>query len=389
MNIDPVLPQAVGIISLVLLVGVILRLMKQPHVVAYLITGILIGPWGIELVKDVDIINRLGAVGVVLLLFYAGMETDIQQLANNWKLAIFGTLIQIILSVFSVWLISLWVDWPLPRIVLIGFVISMSSSTIIIKLLEEKAQLNTPLGQGVLGISLAQDLAVVPMMIILTMLDGGDMDLVQVSKQVIGSLLAAAIFIYILIKSQVRLPLSDWLKKDKELQLFTALTICFGFSYVTAWLELSTALGAFLAGIIVGAAKQTEWVCNTLESLKVLFIALFFVSIGMLLNLDFLWEYWVQALLLLVAALVTNILINALILKCSKYDWPQSLYGGFILSPIGEFGFVLAAVGAQNNIIHDVGYQMALCVICLSLLCSPLWISIGGRILVKRAVKPL
>ncbi|ARD46331.1 cation:proton antiporter [Colwellia sp. PAMC 21821] len=379
MHMDPFLPQAVGAIFFILLLGFILKFFRQPHVVAYLIAGIVIGPWGFGLVTDIESISRLGTAGVVLLLFFVGMETDIHKLVENWKLIIFGTLMQILLSVGCVWLLGLWFDWSLARIVLIGFVISLSSTAIVIKLLQDNGMLSSSLGQSALGILLAQDLAIIPMLIIIGLLGAGNIDNVQLVKQGVGTIFAIVLFGFIITRKQVHLPLSKWLKDDRELQLFAALGICFGLATLTAWFELSTALGAFIAGMLVGAAKETLWVHRTLDSFKVLFVALFFVSVGMLLDVSFLISHWQQTAILVMAALVTNIFINAIILKLSKFSWKESLYAGVLLSQIGEFSFVLAAVGYQANIINEYGYQLALCVISLSLLTSPVWIGMSKK----------
>ena len=187
------------------------------------------------------------------------------------------------------------------------------------------------------------------------------------------------LFTFIVATKQLHFPLARWLKHDRELQVFTALGICFGLAFITAWFDLSTALGAFLAGMLINAAKETQWVHHTLDSFKVLFVSIFFVSVGMLLNIGFLIENWPEVVLLVFLALVTNTFINAMILKAAKFDWRDSLYAGILLSQIGEFSFVLSAVGLQSGLINDYGYQLAICVIALSLIISPLWINLGRR----------
>jgi len=381
MHMDPVMPVAVGAILIILLTGLVLKLLKQPHVIAYLIAGILIGPWGFSLVTDTALIGRIGAIGVVLLLFFVGMETDAQKLAKNWKVAIFGTLFQILLSIGFVYLIGIWLDWSLARVVLIGFVISLSSTAVVIKLLQDNGILSSKVGQGVLGVLLAQDLAIIPMLIILGLLGSGGVDGQHLFKQVIGAFGAMALLGFIISKKTVHLPISAWLKNDHELQLFCGLCVCFGLALITAWIDLSTALGAFIGGILIGAAKETQWVHHTLEPLKVLFVAVFFVSIGMLLDIGFLLKYWPEAIALTLVTLLTNTFINAFILRISKYSWKDSLYSGVLLSQIGEFSFVLSAVGFQTGIITEYAYQLSLCVISLSLLVSPIWIAAGRRVL--------
>lgn len=381
MHMDPFMPQAVGATLLILVLGILLRVLKQPYVVAYLLAGILIGPWGLGLITDADSIARLGAAGVMLLLFFVGMETDTSRLVENWKLAILGTLVQVVLSVGCVWLIGIFYDWPFARVLLIGFVISLSSTAIVIKLLQDNGLLTEKVGQGVLSILLAQDLAIIPMLIILASLGGEAVDSHHLVKQGVGALLMGGLFAFIVYRREIHLPLSRWLKNDHELQLFAALGICFGLALLTAWFDLSTALGAFIAGMLVGAAKETQWVHHTLESFRVLFIALFFVSVGMLLDLEFLWAHLMQVLLLVAAAVLTNTFINAAILKCARFSWKDCMFAGVLLSQIGEFSYVLAAVGLQSGIISQYAYQLALCVISLSLLASPLWISSGRRLI--------
>ena len=377
MHLDPFMPQMVSIIFIVLALGFVLKLIHQPHVVAYLIVGIIIGPWGIGLVNDTENIDRLGAAGVVFLLFFVGMETDAKKLVENWKLAIFGTLFQIILSVGFVWMLGLYFQWSIERVILIGFVISLSSTAIVIKLLQDTNTLDSKVGQGALGILLAQDLAIIPMLIIIGLYKTDAVESVHIGRQVFGSIIAAALLAFIIVKKVVHIPLSKWLKNDHELQLFAALGICFGLSMLTAWFELSTALGAFLGGMLIGAAKETQWVHHSLHPLKVLFVALFFISVGMMLDVDFLIANWLQVFSLVFAALVTNTFINAGILKISNFSWKESVYTGALLSQIGEFSFVLAAVGSQANIINQHGYQLAICVISLSLLISPMWIALS------------
>ena len=381
MHMDPMLPQAVAACLMMLVIAIALKLLKQPHVIAYLLAGIVLGPFGLAVISDAESISRLGASGVVLLLFFVGMEVDTEKLLASWRVSVFGTAIQIFLSVAITWLIGLYFNWSMERILLIGFVISLSSTAVVIKLLQDGNILSTRVGQAALGVLLAQDLAIIPMLIALGMLGSGEVDLLHISKQAGGAVLAIGLFAYIVHKKTINLPWAKWIKADHELQLFAALSVCFGLALITGWFDLSTALGAFIAGLLIGAAKETRWVHHSLEPFKVLFLALFFVSVGMLLDLHYLRDHLPQAIALTLAALLTNTFINALILKAARFSWKDSLYSGVLLAQIGEFSFVLAAVGSQVSIINADGYQLALCVISLSLLVSPMWITVGRKLL--------
>lgn len=374
MHLDPLIPPLVGVVAVVLLLGLVLQFFRQPQLVGYIITGIVIGPAGLGIVNDISMIEHLGALGVTLLLFFIGMEVSPHQLARGWRIAVFGTLFQIAISVLTTWLIGLFFDWSLSRIILLGFVISLSSTAVVLKLLKDRNELETTSGQNVLLILLAQDLAIVPMLIVVSMMSGQEPDTVLIYKQIIGGIGVTAFAVWVVSRHQFKIPFARHVKKDHELQLFAALLACFGFAFITGILGLSAALGAFVAGLVVAAARETDWVKHALEPLKVVFVALLFVSMGMLIDITFVQQNLMLLMTLLIGVLLTNTFINALILRVLGHSWTISLYSGALLSQIGEFSFVLATVGLQVGLITDFAYQATIALIALSLLVSPVWI---------------
>ncbi len=381
MHLDPLLPLIVGVVAVVLAIGMLLQFFRQPQLVGYIITGIVIGPEGMGIVSDVTLIEHLGAIGVTLLLFFIGMEVSPYQLARGWRIATFGTFFQIAVSVATTWLIGVLLDWSLSRIVLLGFVISLSSTAVVLKLLKDSDELKTAAGQNVLLILLAQDLAVVPMLIIISMLSGESPEQALIYKQLVGGMVITVFAIWVASRKHLKLPFAKIIKKDHELQLFSALLICFGFAFITGVLGLSAALGAFVAGLVVASAKETDWVTHALEPLKVIFVAVLFVSMGMIIDITFIGENWALLASLLLGVLVTNTFINAIILKILGNKWAVSLYSGALLSQVGEFSFILATVGLQVGLINTFGYQTTIALIALSLLASPVWIQISRKIL--------
>ena len=383
MHLDPALPTLVGALLAILLVGLVLHRLKQPHVVAYLITGIILGPHVIGLINDQSLIERLGAMGVVFLLFFIGMEVSPRKLIASWRIAVVGTTIQILLSVLCVWLLGKWLDWPLSRSILLGFVISLSSTAVVLKIMQDSGELETETGQNVLGVLLFQDMAIIPMLIVIGLMSGDVPDSKHLVLQLIGGTLMIGLLIYLMLKEVIHLPLAKWLKGDHEMQIFAALIVCFGLSLITGLFGLSTALGAFVAGMLIGAARETQWVHTSLEPFRVIFVALFFVSIGMLVDLSFIQLHWMQILILVIAVIITNTFLNAVIIRLLGDSWPDSFYSGALLSQIGEFSFVLAAVGLQAKLITSYGYQLTVAVIVLSLMVSPAWILIARRTLYR------
>jgi len=381
MHIDPILPTLVAIITVVLFIGLSLQLLRQPQVIGYLLAGVTIGPFGLALLTDTELASRLGSFGVVLLLFFVGMEVAPRQLIARWRIAVIGTLAQVALSVALVIPIGLWFDWPIERVVLLGFVTSLSSTAVIIKLLRDSGEINRKEGQDILGILLAQDLIIIPMLIIVGLMGGEAPSWSGLGLQVGGSIVIVSSLVWSLTRNTFHLPLGHLFRNDPELQVFAALLICLGLSLLTGMAQLSTALGAFAAGILVTAARETQWVHHALEPFRVIFVALFFVSIGMLVDISFITSHATQVLLLVAVALVSNTLLNGVILRFLGYRWRESLYAGAMLGQIGEFSFVLAAVGLTAGIISDIAYQYTIAVIALSLLISPFWILAARQIL--------
>ncbi len=254
----------------------------------------------------------------------------------------------------------------------LGFAISLSSTAVVVSLLKDKQAVDSDAGRDALGILLVQDLALIPMLIVLGFLGGRTPTSRELSLQGLG---AAAIIVLLALLSRrraVNLPLGKWLRRDHELQVFGALVLCFGLATLTGVFGLSTAVGAFVAGIVVGAARETEWVHKSLEPFRVVLVALFFVSVGMLIDVHFLLAYWPTMAFLVVAVFVTNWMINAGILRALGRSWRHSLLVAALLAQMGEFSFVLAAVGRQNGIIQDFAYQVTVGLIAITLLLSPL-----------------
>jgi CPA2 family monovalent cation:H+ antiporter-2 len=219
------------------------------------------------------------------------------------------------------------------------------------------------------------------MIIILGYVSGDKPDTSDVLKQVFGGIFITGIIIYILKKKEIKLPFMGFLRKDHEMQVFVAFALCFGFSIFTALLGLSSALGAFVAGIILASTKSTKWVHDSLHAFKIMFVALFFVSVGMLIDLKFLQENAINVSVLVLMVFIVNYSINVLIMRLFRNNWKISMYTGALLSQIGEFSFILGATGYYAGIIKNNDYQLIISTIALTLLISPFWISLTRKII--------
>ncbi len=256
---------------------------------------------------------------------------------------------------------------------------SLSSTALVLNYLRETGQTEAKIGRDALGVLLAQDLAVIPMLIMIDFFGSGGVDGETVALQLVGGGLALALLSWIVWGKNPRLPFSEKLRGDRELQIFVAFALCLGFALLAEGFELSASLGAFLAGMLVGAARETEWVADRMEPFRVVFVALFFVSVGLLVSLDFVVDHAMLVGFIAVAVLLGNTLINALIFHALGDPWRYSIYAGAHLAQIGEFSFVLAAVGVQSGLITQFEYQLVIAVISATLLLSPAWIGLIGR----------
>ncbi|PIW48821.1 MAG: cation/H(+) antiporter [Zetaproteobacteria bacterium CG12_big_fil_rev_8_21_14_0_65_54_13] len=369
---NDVLLALVAVIGCALTFAFTLRALRIPAAVAYIITGIVAGPSGFGLVTDYQLLTHMGELGVIMLLFFVGMEVSLPRLIAGWRIAVVGTTAQIILSV-GVCMAGAWMfGWSWKAGLLFGFLISMSSTAVVLTLLKDADELELPFGQNALGILLVQDIAIVPMMIILGVVGGeGEIDLMKIGIQIGGGVLLLALVAWLMRRPNWRFPLA--LKQSLDKKIMLGLLLCFSAAALTAEIGLSAPFGAFLAGMVLHASDQAEWVEDHLRSLYVVFVAIFFMSVGMLVSLDFVYANMGVLAMITLAVFLLNSGINAVILRLLGETWTMALLTGGLLSQIGEFSFLLASMGLGLGLLTQDGHQMVMAVIALSLMLSPLW----------------
>jgi CPA2 family monovalent cation:H+ antiporter-2 len=380
MHGDTLIPLYTLIIFSILVFGLIFKTIRIPYVVTYLFVGILLGPHGIGFVQDTTLLKQFEMVGLVFLLFFVGMEISLEELLRNWKIPVVGTIIQIAVTVGIIFLLGMILDWRFIRVLLIAFVISISSTAVVIKLLNEWQQNDTNVGRNVIGVLLVQDIALIPMIIILDFMQGKSMPVKNLVLQLVGGTLLVIMIVYLMRKKEIHLPFLGYFRGHKELQIFGALAICLGMVMGTSLLKLSPFLGAFMAGIYVRATRETDWIHITLEPFYIFFVAIFFVSVGMMLNLDFVLKNWGIILLLVGLVFLLNTIVNTGMMRTLGEPWRESLLGGAMLAQVGEFSFVILSVGGQSGIVSDFTYQTILALITLTLILSPAWIALFKKL---------
>lgn len=361
--------------------GLLMVALKQPPLVGYILAGVALGPAVFGFVPRAQGVPLLAEFGVLFLLFLVGMEISLKAFLKDLRPAVLTVIGQLLVALSVMMLFGFVLDWRPEQIVLLAFVVTMSSTAVALKILDDLGELRTDLGRIVVAVMIAQDIAIVPMLIVANALGSGEglgIETVLSVALAIGSL---GFFIaYFGPRGKIQFPWQDKILDRVELVTLVSLTICCSAAVVTGVLGLSPAYGAFLAGLFVGRTTLRGQAIQAMEPIQGVLMALFFVAIGLLLDISFILENWVLVATFVLSALLIKSIANIALLHQVGLPWTTAYQAGLITSQIGEFSFVLAAVGLANQILDPTGYKLAISVIVLSLLLSPLWMRAVRRV---------
>lgn len=377
----PLLQDLVVIMGFSIAVVFLLNRLKIPSILGFLFTGVLIGPHALSLVEAVEQVEIISEIGVILLLFVIGMELSIKQLMSIKKTVFIGGALQVGLTVLVTFLVCYGFGYSMNEAVFIGFLFSMSSTAIVLKIYQDRDEIDTPHGKNALAILIFQDLIVVPMMLLAPIMSGQSEN---IGISILSLLIKAAIVIVItIISARYLVPkLMHVIAKtgSKELFLLTTFAICFAVAFLTSEAGLSLALGAFLAGLIISESEYSHQATSTILPFRELFTSLFFISVGMLLNLTYFFNNIVIVLLLVVSVFVVKSIIAGLAVAVLKYPGRTVIITGVSLFQVGEFAFILSKVGIEYNLLTPETNQLFLSVSILSMLLTPFIIILSEKI---------
>jgi CPA2 family monovalent cation:H+ antiporter-2 len=370
------------VLMVALLSGLGLMRLRQPAIVGYIFAGILLGPTGFGLIEGAKEISLLAELGVIMLLFLIGMELSLRGFKTVYKIAVSTAALQILifLGIFSV--IGLLLGWSIGKILVFGFALSLSSTAVAIKILEETGDLRTVVGRTTVGVLIAQDLAVIPMLLILVAFaePGQGFDYSVILKLGLGVGFLVGLTWFLSRRERIRLPILDSIQDRPDMLALAGLGICFTLASVSGLLGLSTAYGAFVAGLIIGNSNARSGMHQSTLPIQSVLLMVFFLSIGLLIDLKFLFTKIYLVLPILLIVTVGKTIINITILRVLGEPWERAFQTGVVLGQVGEFSFILIAIALAGELILQPGYQLMITVIALSLMISPLWLSIARRI---------
>ena len=387
-------------IALVLLVAsvaavIALRAFKLPPLVAYLAVGVLLGPHATGLAGDPDAVRHAGEWGVVFLMFTLGLEFNLQKLSSMRRL-VFGlgaaqvaaTIALVVVAMLAMpavvgkWLLGAASDWRVA--VVLGGAVAMSSTAMVTKLLSEKRELETEHGRRVFSVLLFQDLAVIPLLILIPALaTGGDAWVGAVGL----AMLKAVVLLVLLLRFGPPL-MKRWFNmvarlRSHELFTLNVLLATLLFAWLTKKAGLSMELGAFVAGMLISETEFRFQVEEDIKPFRDVLLGLFFVAIGSLLDLRVVLDAWPQVLLLLVLPVLLKFAVVAVLVRAFGAGAGVALRAGVWLAQGGEFGFVLLALASTSGLFGAGALQPVLAAMLLSMLASPLLIDQANRIALR------
>ncbi len=374
------------ILAAAFLGGALLRQLRQPVLIGYILVGTIFGPAGLGLVENADDIQWLAELGILLLMFYIGLEMDLSQFRAVARPAVVTTLIQIAVGVGVMYGVGFITGWPFKTAFLLGCCIAVSSTAVALKVLEEMDAKRTHGGAVSMGILIAQDISVVPMMLILgAMRMGGTVNLMGLVKLIAGLLILAAVMWLLSEQPQWFM---HWGRKFARVKAkamkgqttITALAVCFTGAALAGALGFSAAYGAFLAGLMLSRTRSREKVQKNTRPVFDLLIMVFFLSVGLLIDLHFIIAHWLTVAGLVIGALMLKTLLNVAVLRLQKVPAPDAWLAGAVTGQLGEFSFLLAGMGIADGSLDDGAHKYVLAVISLSLVCTPLWLALLHRL---------
>jgi CPA2 family monovalent cation:H+ antiporter-2 len=346
-----------------------------------MITGVLIGPYALGLIHDVEAIELMAEIGVALLLFTIGLEFSLRRLLEMKRLVLLGGTLQVVISILAVTVIAYGFGRPVTQAIFFGFLFALSSTAIVLKTYIDRAEVDAPHGRAAVGILLFQDLSIVPMMLLIPILSGRNAGSTSQIAITFATAIVAIALIYLATRRVVPYMLHHIVRlRSPEVFISSVVLICFGTSFLTAQFGLSLALGAFIAGMVLSESEYNHQIIADILPFRDVFNSLFFISIGMLLSLGalasnlFVVSVWVTAVILIKA------LIALAVVRALGYSLRIATMTAIGLAQIGEFSFILAKTALPEGLLPDVDYQRFLATSIISMIATPFLIKAAPRI---------
>ncbi|HNQ30057.1 MAG TPA: cation:proton antiporter [Methanolinea sp.] len=366
------------IFGLSLLVGLLFSRIRIPPMIGYIVAGAIAGPSVLSLIHSPAQVDVLAEIGIILLLFSIGLEFSFRQLWEIKGLVLKGGAIQVALASAATIAVVFLAGRPWNEAVLLGFVVSLSSTAVVLKVLHDRGELDSPHGKLTLGILIFQDLVAIPMMMAVPFLaDTGN----GLSEPIYLMLLKDLLLVIILVAAAKWV--MPWLlfqiarTRSSELFLLFVVSVCFGVAWLASFAGLSLAMGALLAGLLISESEFSHQAIGRIVPFRDIFTAFFFVSIGMLLDVGFFFDHVVLVLVFLAIVLLLKFLTAAAAPIVLGYQMRTIILAGIALAQVGEFSFIITKSALDFGILSHEVYQVFLIVALGTMALTPFLIASG------------
>jgi CPA2 family monovalent cation:H+ antiporter-2 len=371
------------LIVLAVTIGIVFlsQKLRVPAIVGFLLAGVVIGPGGLGLIKNVNQVETLADIGLVLLLFIIGIEFSLESFLTMQRRIIWAGFLQVFTTILVVLAIALFLGVPPGVGVFYGFLVTMSSTAIVLRIYNDRGETNSIQGRLASGTLLFQDLCIVPMMLMVPFLaQSTPGSLLGVGWAILKSLLALVLIVWTARKLLPRLLHQVALVRNREVFILFVVLICLGTAWLSSVSGLSLALGALIAGLVISESELSHQVVADVLPLRDCFSGIFFISIGMLLNPEILRQDWLTPVLELLLIVSIKTLVVLVIFWWLYRSARLGILLGLSLAQIGEFSFILAKAGIGHNLLSAAGEQTFLAASILSMIATPFLIQSAHRI---------
>lgn len=377
----PLLQEVVIILGLSVLIILAFQRLKMPSILGFLITGMIAGPNGLSLIGASHEVEVLSEIGVIFLLFIIGIEFSIKSLVKVKQTVLLGGFLQVGGTILLTYVIANFLGLTSSQAIFMGFLIALSSTAIVLKLLQEKGQITSPHGRIALAILIFQDIIVIPMILVTPLLAGNGGNIWVAALILVGKFALVIGLLYLLARYVVPRLLDKVVKaKSRELFILTMVVICFATAWLTSSIGLSLALGAFFAGLIISESEYSHQATASILPFREIFISFFFVSIGMLLDLSYFMDHFLLLILFTIGVILLKMLVVAITVLIMRYPLRTALISAFTLFQVGEFAFLLSTIGIRNNLLTQEVYQNFLTISILTMGLTPFVAGYADRI---------
>ena len=366
------LKELVIVLAVTISIVFLFQKLRVPAIVGFLLAGMVIGPGGFGLIKSVNQVETLADIGVVLLLFTIGIEFSLESFLAMQRRIILAGFLQVLATISVVLIIALSLRASPGVGIFYGFLVTMSSTAIVLRIFKDRGETNAIQGRLATGILLFQDLCIVPMMLLVPFLSqSGHGSLLGVAWAVVKSLLALALIVWAARKLLPRLLHQVALVRNREVFILFVVLVCLGTAWLSSVAGLSLALGALIAGLVISESELSHQVVAEMLPLRDCFSGIFFISIGMLLNPEVLKQDWLTPLLELLLMVSIKTLVVLMIFRWLYRSLRLGIVLGLSLAQIGEFSFILAKAGIGHNLLSAAEEQTFLAASILSMIATP------------------